>query len=814
MRAGALLAALAVALLPAGTAAAEPPWQAAERTQAALFDAQTELLLDAPAGGVPPASPRAVARVAAASRAFRGPLAAGLREDAPAALRDARAALRAAAAAVARGDQIGLAAARGRLRAAVLRGSYEVTLAAVQRGDARTAARWLLLREFRQATRFTRPGVDATNAVRRLRGRAASPARTGLAVRKDLLDAYQARLLDELEEAAGANAKGFRARRAEAAAIAAGYFEILASEYEDQRGQAALAGRACRVPPAGRGRRRRRPGRLRRRARRSPRGPRRIHGRAVHTGGAGPQGPAARPLPRPRADRVPRRHGRRKGHDPVRDPGGDRLPRRGGGGLRRPRGGAGAPRRARGGRRRARSGSARGVRRGRRERPQGGGRGRGGGGARAGRRAARRALPGRVEGGRLAGRLRPHRPDPRPHGGRRGGRRVEAGRAGPPRGVRVLRVRPGAEPPLARPGRGGARGGARLVRRRRRGGPRAADRARAPGTGAARVAARARRGAARRRRGPRRGCRDHHGGHQRGRDRLPRGTRGGADPRGGHGQPARTGEAPPPPHADRGRARARGERDHVRARPDGAHLAGPVRREARGDRRPHRDRRAAAGAELVLPPRLLDRPPVAVPQAAQAAARDGRDGPVGVAGRGLRAARLLDRLPRGLRDRAVPPGARAELGSLDRAPGRGARRGGGPGGRVPDLQARAQAALQANADRDGCAAHGRARDHGRQDRADDAGRGLDPDHAARLRAALLGGRLARASSRPSRRSRRRSARPSSCLAATCWPSGYARAGAAGRRGPTARAGKPAPASAPSPASEPQAQASRQRVSSR
>ena len=75
--------------------------------------------------------------------------------------------------AAAAGDEIALAAARGRLRAAVLRGSYAVTLAAVRRGDARTAARWLLLRDFRKATRFTRPGVDATTAVRRLAAAAA-----------------------------------------------------------------------------------------------------------------------------------------------------------------------------------------------------------------------------------------------------------------------------------------------------------------------------------------------------------------------------------------------------------------------------------------------------------------------------------------------------------------------------------------------------------------------------------------------------------------------------------------------------------------
>ncbi len=226
----ALLTALLLALAPA-VASAAPPWKAAEQAQAALFEAQTALLLD---GRAPPGPARS------AARAFRGPLAAGLRRDAPGAYRAARAALRQAARAAATGDSVGLAAARGRLRAALLRGSYSVTLAAVRRGDARTAARWLLLRDFRKATRFTRPGVDATTAVRRLARGDGSAARTALVVKKDLLDAYQSRLLDELEEAAVADERGFATRRAEAAAIAAGYFEILAPEYAEQRGAAEL----------------------------------------------------------------------------------------------------------------------------------------------------------------------------------------------------------------------------------------------------------------------------------------------------------------------------------------------------------------------------------------------------------------------------------------------------------------------------------------------------------------------------------------------------------------------------------------------
>jgi high-affinity iron transporter len=235
-RVAALGAMLALALVPA-TAAAAPPWQSAERMQAALFDAQTALLLEGSATRA-----GAAERLArAAARAFRGPLAAGL--GSVEARRPALAALRAARAAAVRDDDIALAAARGRLRAALMRGSYAVTLTAVRRADSGTAARWLLLREFRKATRFTRPGVDATNAVRDLRAGRLSPRRAALAVKKDLLDAYQSRLLDELDEGAAANARRFRSHRAEAGAIAAGYFEILAGQYEGQRGAAAL-GRA------------------------------------------------------------------------------------------------------------------------------------------------------------------------------------------------------------------------------------------------------------------------------------------------------------------------------------------------------------------------------------------------------------------------------------------------------------------------------------------------------------------------------------------------------------------------------------------
>jgi high-affinity iron transporter len=230
----ALLAALLALLVAPGAAAAQelPPWQAAQRIQEQLFSAQTELLLDEADG----------LRAGRRARAlYRGKLARSLRAEAPAADRDVRAALRTADRALADADQAALAAARGRLHAALMRGSYDVTVAAVRAGDAARARDWLLIREFREATRFTRPGVDATLAIRELASGRSGPRKALLGVKKDLLDAYQASLAAELEHALQAQERGFDARLAETSAKAAGLWLILAPEYEGARGAAARA---------------------------------------------------------------------------------------------------------------------------------------------------------------------------------------------------------------------------------------------------------------------------------------------------------------------------------------------------------------------------------------------------------------------------------------------------------------------------------------------------------------------------------------------------------------------------------------------
>src|SRR6478609_7947934 len=213
----ALVALVAAAAFPVAAGAAElTPQQAADRVNQRLFDAQTELVLSGRKAAVTDtrqANPQADATITEA--------------------------LDAAAAAVKAGDRTELAAARGSARAGLFKGAYTVTVEATTRGDAKTARRWLLLREFRTATRFTRPGATGTLALEQLaRGTLTADTATQ-AVKKDLLDAYQARLRELLADARRGIKDNLPERRAEASAQAAGYFQILAPRYAEDRGGAA-----------------------------------------------------------------------------------------------------------------------------------------------------------------------------------------------------------------------------------------------------------------------------------------------------------------------------------------------------------------------------------------------------------------------------------------------------------------------------------------------------------------------------------------------------------------------------------------------
>jgi high-affinity iron transporter len=145
-----------------------------------------------------------------------------------------------AAQALAQGDQVGLAIARAQIWTAILSGGYRVTVSLLESGDPAQAQHWLTVREFRHATRFSRPNADATQAIRAVIQNHAPVTDAIAAVHADLLDTYQGRLNEALSTVRTADARGFTVQRAEAAALAEGYFAILAPAYAAQRGEAAL----------------------------------------------------------------------------------------------------------------------------------------------------------------------------------------------------------------------------------------------------------------------------------------------------------------------------------------------------------------------------------------------------------------------------------------------------------------------------------------------------------------------------------------------------------------------------------------------
>lgn len=148
-------------------------------------------------------------------------------------------ALRAAASAAETGNGPALAMARGRAWTALLRLAYDQTMAAVAAGRPADAASWLRLRDFREATRFSRPGADATLAVRDLAAGTISPGAAAQIIKADLLDTYQAQLDVALTDAAAAGRQEMSAGQAEAVGKAAGYWELIAPAYEEQFGPAA-----------------------------------------------------------------------------------------------------------------------------------------------------------------------------------------------------------------------------------------------------------------------------------------------------------------------------------------------------------------------------------------------------------------------------------------------------------------------------------------------------------------------------------------------------------------------------------------------
>ena len=205
------------------------PPQAAEAIRSDLLQAQLALSRE-------PAS--AQRQVADIQRQYAALLAPQLAAAAPATEARASAALVALAQAT---EAPRFAAARAQLWTALLDGSYQVVLGALAQGDLTTAKAWLPLREYRQANRVARPGADATLALVGLANNTLERGAAAAAVRADLLDAYQARLGAALADLALSQQQGYAARSAESAALAEGYFAIIAGAYAEQHGVAAQA---------------------------------------------------------------------------------------------------------------------------------------------------------------------------------------------------------------------------------------------------------------------------------------------------------------------------------------------------------------------------------------------------------------------------------------------------------------------------------------------------------------------------------------------------------------------------------------------
>lgn len=225
---GTIVAGSLVLLATSASAAPPAPWRAAADVRTGLSDAETELVLGSPA--------LARERLAAARTALGVVLV-----DRAVELRRGESAVDLADAAIGLGDERAFAAARATVWTTVLRSAADQAIAATRRGDVHAARSWLLVREFRPPTRFSRAAADATLALDALAESRTTTSAAAAAVRADLFDTYDGRLRSSLAAVHEARLAGFDVRAAESASLSRGYWSILRGAYVASRGaQSAL----------------------------------------------------------------------------------------------------------------------------------------------------------------------------------------------------------------------------------------------------------------------------------------------------------------------------------------------------------------------------------------------------------------------------------------------------------------------------------------------------------------------------------------------------------------------------------------------
>ncbi|MEM7802336.1 MAG: FTR1 family protein [Chloroflexota bacterium] len=206
------------------------PWELIEDLNAFLFEAQKEMLFKDPEGALA-ATDMATEQLAQIVAAFPDfpDSAVVAAEEAIALARDA----------IEAENSNQVSVAKGRLRTAMLLGSFQLTEQYVNDGSYDQARDWLLVRDFRPSTRFDRPGADATIAVTELSEGVIEPDVAWQRIEADLLDTYQGKMIETLGQAGSEEL--FFNRRSESAGLAVGYWQLLATSFEAQAGAEAVA---------------------------------------------------------------------------------------------------------------------------------------------------------------------------------------------------------------------------------------------------------------------------------------------------------------------------------------------------------------------------------------------------------------------------------------------------------------------------------------------------------------------------------------------------------------------------------------------
>lgn len=145
-----------------------------------------------------------------------------------------------ARAAIDRGDDAALAAARGRAMAAVTTTAQTRAVRAAAAGQADAARRWVALRDLGPVSAPRTVRDDAARAAAALRAHRIDGRAAAFAIRRDGLDALQRRAVALVAQAGLDGYRGRDAARREAATIAAGYWNVLAPEYAKGAGPAAV----------------------------------------------------------------------------------------------------------------------------------------------------------------------------------------------------------------------------------------------------------------------------------------------------------------------------------------------------------------------------------------------------------------------------------------------------------------------------------------------------------------------------------------------------------------------------------------------